>query len=245
MDWHKDQSEYVRAKENIVRHQLSSDWAVINRDYETSLAFEKITKAKVKLFSKSDLNDEFIKANQLRGEHNLENISAALEVARILKINKSVIIQTLLKFKGLEHRLEFVRKVREISFFNDSFSTNPQTTIAAIKSFKEPITIILGGYDKKLDYREMIREIVNNKNVHTVILIGDIRYSLEKLLINTGYKGLVFDSGKKPMEDIVKLAYKNTKPGGVVLLSPATSSFDMFENYKIRGQEFKQTVKKL
>lgn len=241
MDWHVNQSEYINAKKNIVLHQTSDDWAVINDEYETSRDFLKLTKGNSLAFNKNKLDDVYKKDLILRGVHNLENIAAAVEVARILKIKDETIINIVKNFKGLVHRLEFVREVNNIKYYNDSFATGPQPTIAAIKSFTEPETIILGGSDKGLDYAELGKCIEEQENVKNIILIGQIRDQIKKHIINK----TVIDLGFAGMDEIVRTAKEVTDEGGVVILSPAAASFDMFKDYKDRGYQFINEVKKL
>ena len=244
MDWHKNIEEYIEAKKNIVKFQKTSDWAVINSEYEVPKSFSKETKANIFLFSKEKLDEKFKKDLILRGEHNLENIAAAVSVAKILNIDEKIIMETVKNFKGLEHRLEFVREVKGIKFYNDSFATGPQPTIAAIKSFTEDETLILGGSDKGLDYKELGDEINKSKNVKNVILIGTTGPKIAKYLdknLDFAICNLAFAS----MKDIVAKSVEVSKKGSVVILSPASASFDMFLNYKERGNQFKEAVKAL
>lgn len=246
MDWHTSREEYVKAKENIVKFQNKEDYAVINEDYETPKSFAGKTKAKVVFFSKGSLPKQYKTDILLKGEHNFENIAAALEVGKILNVDEDKILDVVRNFKGLEHRLELVKTIDGIAFYNDSFSTNPQTTIAAIKAFKEPITLILGGSDKGLDYDEMGKEIGKAKNIQNIILIGQIADLIKRSIEEYGYNGKIINLGMDTtMQEIVKKASEITEKKGVVLLSPATASFGMFENYKDRGNQFKENVKKL
>ncbi|MDP3918103.1 MAG: UDP-N-acetylmuramoyl-L-alanine--D-glutamate ligase [Candidatus Woesebacteria bacterium] len=240
MDWHKNQNEYIDAKKNIVRFQKSSDWAVLNSEYKNSKNFGKETKANIIFFSKKTLDRKYKHQLILRGEHNLENIAAAVAVSNILNINKKIILNTVRKFKGLEHRLEFVKFFNEVGFFNDSFATGPQPTIAAIKSFTENETLILGGSDKGLDYKELGDVINKSNNIKNIILVGTTAKKIEKYISNK--KIMIRDLGFTKMKDIVKEAFKISKHGYVVILSPASASFDMFENYKDRGNQFKEAV---
>ncbi len=241
MDWHKDQEEYVNAKKNIVSWQLQTDVAVVNEEYESSKSFAQLTKAKVIFFSKQKLEDKYKKDLLLRGEHNLENIAAAVTVAKVLKINEEKILDVVKNFKGLEHRLELVDSIEGITFYNDSFATGPQPTIAAINSFTEQETLILGGSDKGLDYSELGKFISEKENVKNIILIGLIRDQIKKHIKNKN----IFDLGTSSMTEIIKKSFEITPMGGVVILSPAAASFDMFENYKDRGNQFKKAVKSL
>lgn len=244
MDWHKNQKEYIDAKKNIVAHQSAHDWAVINKEYKSSLSFAKSTKANVILFSKKTLEDKYKKDLILRGEHNLENISAAVSVTKILNIKPEDIEEVVKKFKGLEHRLEFVREVGGIKFYNDSFATGPQPTIAAIKSFTEDETLILGGSDKGLSYKELGKVINNHKNIKNIILIGTTSDKIDQFL-DKHLSFSIYHLAFAKMNEIVKKSLEVSKKGSVVILSPASASFDMFENYKDRGNQFKNEVLKL
>lgn len=244
LDWHKDRNEYVTAKENIVKYQKDSDFAVINEEYETSRNFANFTNAKVHFFSKVKLETKFKEGLLLRGEHNLENIAAAVTVGKCLNINDETISKCVMSFKGLEHRLELVAEVNGITFYNDSFATGPQPTVAAINSFTEPETLILGGSDKGLDYTDLGKSIKSKANVKNVIVIGDIRNKIVEAL-GESPDVRIYDLGYSPMNEIVKKAFEISPEGGVVIMSPAAASFDMYENYKDRGNQFKNAVVKL
>jgi len=211
----------------------------------TSKNFAEDTRANVVFFSKKTLQDKYKKRLLLRGEHNLENISAAVSTTKIFRTNDTEIIAVLSKFKGLEHRLELVGKVKEVTFYNDSFATGPQPTIAAIEAFGEPTTLILGGYDKGLDYSRLARIISKRKNVKAVLLIGSLSRKIKKDITKSSFKGKLVELGKSKMKEIVKKAFEVTPGGGIVLLSPAAASFDMFKVYKDRGYQFKEAVKNL
>ena len=245
LDWHKDREEYVNAKKNIVGHQMISDYAVLNDEYADPKSFAKETKAKVYFFSKKTLDQKFKKKLLLRGEHNLENIAAAVTVSKIIGINEETILKTVQSFKGLEHRLELVDTINGVTFYNDSFATGPQPTIAAINSFTEPETLILGGSDKGLDYQELGKIISKKENVKNIILIGETKFKIRNSLQIANRELGIVGLDKTNMIKIVEIAYKITKPGGVVILSPASASFDMFENYKDRGNQFKKAVRSL
>ena len=245
MDWHKNKEEYVNAKKNIVRYQTKNDFAVINSEYDVSKSFLELTKAKVVLFDKSKLENMYKQNLLLKGEHNLENIAAAVAVAKALRVKENIILNTVRSFKGLEHRLELVKEVKGVTFYNDSFATGPQPTIAAIKSFMVPETLILGGSDKGLNYDELGKVIAETKNVKTIILIGQIAGIIKKSILKHDFKGEIIDLGKTGMKEIVNKAFENTPRGGVVVFSPSAASFDMFENYKDRGNQFKEAVQNL
>ena len=262
LDWHKDLEEYVRAKKNIARFQKREDFLVINNDYPVPKSFASLGRGKKIYFSlKEETNGCFVSGGEvrtrtdkgavpigkthwllLRGSHNLENVAAAVSACGVLGVGEEVIKEAVFSFRGLEHRLELVSNVGGVSFYNDSFATGPQPTIAAINSFEEATTLILGGYDKKLDFTPLIDAIAAHKNLECVVLMGNTTEGLQKMLKSSTFKGKVVSMGKSSMEKIVREAFSNTKKGGVVLFSPAAASFDMFANYKERGKKFKQAV---
>jgi len=244
LDWHKDQKEYLNAKKNIVKHQKASDYTVLNSQYRSSKDFANYTRAKVIYYSKDSLAEKFKKGLILRGEHNWENIAAAVAVSKIYLVDENILLGTIRSFKSLEHRLEYIGSIEGIDYYNDSFATNPLPTLAALHSFKEPITVILGGYDKGLDYDILGKGISKIDNINNIILIGQVENKIFNSLKRYKFKGKVIKMGSPIMTKIVEKAREISKQGGVVLLSPAAASFDMFSNYKERGKEFKKEVLK-
>ncbi len=238
MDWHKNREEYIDAKKNIVRYQSDLDFGIINEGYETPKSFAEITGGKVVFFSKEKLDKKYKERILLRGEHNLENIAAAVATCKTIGVDEKTILNVVRSFKGLEHRLELVAEIDGVKYYNDSFATGPQPTIAAINSFTEDETLILGGSDKGLDYSELRKVIRGKSNVKNLILIGDMG---EKIGGNISGKNII-SLGHVAMIEIIEAAHKITKRGGVVILSPAAASFDMFKNYKDRGNKFKEAV---
>lgn len=240
LNWHKSLKEYVDAKINIVAHQKSSDFTIVNKDYPNSVKIGKSATGQVIWVSKDALKNMTDDEIGLRGGHNRENVVAAATVGKILNIKESIIRSVIKNFHGLEHRLELVKKVRGVSFYNDSFSTVPETAIAAVKSFFEPTIIILGGSSKNSNFSELGKVIDNSKNIKLVVSIGAEGPKITKFIKN---KKVLRVDGK--MDKIVEMAYNNAVSGDVVLLSPACASFDMFKSYKDRGQQFKDAVNKL
>ena len=241
-DWHKDEEEYVLAKANIVKFQQKENWAVVNKDYPNSVRIGEMAEGIVMWITKNDLEGIDKNEVRLRGEHNLENIVAAAAAARIAGAEEETIRQTVSDFKGLVHRLEEVAKVKGVSYFDDSFSTTPETTIAAINAFSEPVILIAGGSEKGSDFSELGRVISETKNIKAIILIGLMADRIEKSIENKKIKIL---KGAKNMREIFEMVKREAAEGDVVLLSPACASFDMFKNYKERGEEFKGEVRKL
>lgn len=264
LDYHASVAEYVEAKSQIVRFQQASDFAVINMDYETSADFVRLTKAQVYGFSRhAELAQGcFVKDGQitwrqngqtvvvaltnkltLRGEHNWENVCAAIAASVLAGVDPAAIAETVTSFPGLEHRLEFVREVAGVKYYNDSFGTTPETAIAAISAFTEPKVLVLGGSDKGSNYSELA-QAVKNSNTKAVILIGTVAPTIKQELLQAGCTVDLVE-GLTTMSDIVKAAASIALAGDVVLLSPACASFGLFKNYKDRGQQFKEQVQKL
>ncbi len=180
-----------------------------------------------------------VDALKLKGTHNLNNSLAAALAARVSEIKNEVIRESLRSFEGVEHRLEEVRTVNGVKYVNDSKATNINAVWYALDSFSVPITLILGGRDKGNDYLQLADQI--REKVHTIVAIGEAAPLIEEQL-----KAVVPHlQTASTMDEAVKIAQKNAKRGEVILLSPACSSFDMFENFEERGNEFKRIVSSL
>lgn len=265
LDYHKDTYEYVEAKRNILRFQKPEDFAVINRDYIASLESDIHTDAQVFYVSRERVCDpgcyvekEVIYLNKdgkkekiidtkeilLPGKHNLENVCAAVMAVSLAGVSQEAITAVLTTFKGLEHRLELVNTVKGVRYYDDSFSTTPETAIAAIEAFSVPEVLILGGSSKGSDFTELGRVISEAKNIKAIIGIG---HEWEEIKSHITRKDgeILFIEGATTMEQIVLAASKIATEGNVVLLSPACASFDMFKNYKERGTKFKEAVNAL
>lgn len=265
-NYHSSLKEYIGAKRNIVKFQTQNDFAIINRDYPATHEFDIYTEGNVfqlsrerqtgqgcyvfdgKVLVQRDGNiDEIIETSEIKlpGAHNLENVCTAVMAAKLAGVSKKAIVSVLETFTGLPHRLEMVGEVKGVRYYDDSFSTTPETAIAAIKAFKNPEILILGGAHKGSDFSELGRVIESSKNIKAIIGIGlewpKIKESIKYKVSSIKY----FIENAKDMHQIVQAANKIAQPGDVVLLSPACSSFDMFKDYKKRGDLFKEEVKKL
>lgn len=264
LDYHQTLEEYRATKQNILKYQSASDFAVINQDYPESRKLAEFGKAKKFFFSSKekivggayvdesgdvflniDGEEKICSQNELKliGRHNLENIASAAIVSKILQVPAGIIHDAVKDFNGLPHRLEFIREVDGIKFYNDSFSTNPTPTIAAIRSFSSPVTIIMGGSSKGADFTELAEEI-KSSTVKNAVVIGVEGPKIRTALESSGAKINIINGGKS-IEEIMTTALKNTSAGGVILFSPACASFDMFKNYKDRGEKFINTVERL
>ena len=264
---HKDYNDYINCKKNIYLHQNENDLLVINKDNEITRDFYKDAPGKVIYFSHKELlnngvifdeSDKIIKVCEdgvrkhlikqsdmlLKGEHNCENACSA--IAATLKIVKeNIMIDTIKNFAGVKHRLEFVREINGVKWYNDSIGTSPTRTIAGLNSFDEKIVLIAGGYDKHLDYTPIGKPIVDN--VSKLILMGDTADKIE-----TAVKEELDKEEKtmpiyrcKTLEEVCNKAKEIAKENEIVLFSPASASFDMFKNFEERGDRFKQIVNSL
>ena len=182
-----------------------------------------------------------VKEIALPGKHNIENACAAVMAATLAGAAKADILSVLQTFQGLPHRLELVREVNGVKYYDDSFSTTPETAIAAIEAFGQPEIVILGGSSKKSDFSELGRVIAKAKNIKAIIGIGEEWARIKESLQAMPEHALLIE-GADSMEKIVKAAAALAKAGDIVLLSPACASFDMFSNYKERGDLFKKEV---
>lgn len=273
LDYHKDIYEYVEAKRNILKFQGEKDFAVINRDYIASNESDLYTSGKVFYISRERSTSDqggFIQDNAvwmrmmgsewkiidtekiaLLGNHNLENATSASVAATLAGADKKSIVHVLETFSGLPHRLELVAQVNGVSYYNDSFSTTPETAIAAIESFKQPEILILGGSSKNSDFSELGKVIAASENIKAIIGIGEEWEKIKSKVKNlpAGRQGqksrVLLIEGARDMETVVKAASKIAKAGDVVLLSPGCASFGMFKNYKDRGEQFRIEVNNL
>ncbi len=269
-DWgdrnrHESLAEYIDSKRNILRFQKSEDFAIINRDFPASNESDVHTNGKVYFISREREVEEgcFALGNQvilrvkgndipvidtrellLKGDHNHENVCSATMAAYLAGVKVGTITKALQSFKGLEHRLELVDKINGVEYYNDSFSTTPETAIAAIKSFKNPEILILGGSSKNSDFAELGKVIGESENIKAIIQIGE-EWNRIKAEIKTVRPETLIIEGAKNMEQVIAAASKIAVEGDVVLLSPACASFDKFKNYKDRGNQFKEEVNKL
>ena len=262
---HSSYEEYIDAKANLFKYQNEDGIVVLNNDNEITKGFSKDTNGKSILFSsKSKLQDGYIyddgmikycedgvrrhivstKEIALRGIHNYENICAALAATKSL-VDEETQVRAIKKFKGVEHRIELVRELNGVKWYNDSIGTSPTRTIAGLNSFEENIILIAGGYDKNLDYTPIGKPIVDN--VGTLILMGATADKIEKAVQDVLAKeGKVMPIYRcDTLEQTVNLANEKAKMGDVVLFSPASASFDLFKNFAERGEKFKELVLKI
>lgn len=258
LDWHPNLEDYIEAKANIFRHQKPDDIAIYFADNRFSQQIAGYSPGKkvpyfappggrVEERSKIVVGEDEAEVAQiseikLLGEHNWENICAAVTAFWQVRPDAATAHQVLSSFSGLEHRLEFVKEVNGVKYYDDSFGTTPDTAITAIRAIKSPKVLILGGVDKGIPFDELADEIAKTR-VNHVITIGSTGPKIAKLLADRGYKNVT--QGLSTMREIVKKAQEVAKPGDAVMLTPAGSSYDMFFDYKERGEQFKRAVRAL
>ena len=235
-NFHKTIGDYWKAKMNIVRWQKKNDYSIFNFQFSIFKKNSNIKSKKV-YFKKSELPSKLI------GEHNKENIAAAVEVAKIVGIKSETIKKAVANFKGLEHRLEFVKEIKGVKYYDDSFATTPEAVIIALKSFNQPVVILLGGADKESNFKHLVKE-VKKRCKFVVLLNGKATSRIKKQLLKAGYENNIMKLVNN-IEDAVKTAKAKATANDVVLLSTGCASFGMFKNYKERGNLFKKQVKSL
>jgi len=258
-DRYKQFEDYIHAKERILLNQTPQDHAVLNADDPYTLKMSKRCRSSVVLFSRKQqleqgifVQDGLIRIRGhgrpsklmpvekigLRGKHNLENILAAAGVGIVAGLDNRTLAHTFESFTGVEHRLEMVTELKNVSFYNDSKATNIISVSRAIEAFSEPLILIMGGLDKGADFRTL-RQRVKGK-IKLLVLLGSASGKIYDALGDTTKTELV-----KNMTEAVELAYEKAVPGDAILLSPGCASFDMFEDFEHRGRTFKQVVHQL
>ena len=256
LDIHSSFEEYIDAKKNIFKYQDNKGILVTNADNEITNKFKG--NGETRYFSRSKQTNYFytdgtyiyyngkkiLNKNdiKLRGIHNLENIATALTaVIDLIDLNKS--IEVIKNFNGVEHRLEFVREINNVKWYNDSVSSSPTRTIAGLYSYDENIVLIAGGYDKHLDYTNIAKPILDK--VTKLILMGDTKEKIYNAVTTSVMNPNIEIYKCNTLQEVVDKAKEVAIPGEIVLFSPASASFDMFKNFADRGNQFKDLVNKL
>lgn len=258
---HTDFNEYVDAKANIRRQQARGDICIYHPTNSFSRVIAESSSAGDTVryniaddggvythegyFYQTEHKICSVEALQLIGQHNIENACAAITTAKAYGVTDKDIEIGLRSFFGLPHRLEFVREVGGVSYYNDSFSSAPTATVAAVKSFDRPEIIIMGGIDKGADFTELISLLASRDNIKKIIIMGEIRTKLASEMSVLGQTVSVEVTDLTNLQSIVELAKLATDSGDVVVLSPGCASFDMFKNFYDRGDQFRTIVEGL
>ena len=267
LDHHKDMQEYINAKRNILLWQVPPCRAVLGFENDISRGMQKDCKGEQVWFTRLHDTDKgaFLRESddtlcyaengvvtpilpraevKLRGLHNVENLLAAI-AAVWGRVPVEAMRQVGSTFTGVEHRIEPVRTLDGVTYYNDSIASSPTRTIAGLRSFDQKIILIAGGYDKKIPYEPLAPEVL--AHVKTLVLMGATGPRIEKAVrecdgfAGSGLTILHADS----MQHAVELARSAAKPGDVVSLSPASASFDLYPNFEVRGRDYKNIVKNL
>lgn len=257
LDWHKTVENYRKAKENIYKNLEEDDYLILG----ASCDYVKTINAGVKntyYYSYDDLGRPGLFTNDgeiifrhfdgtlenimkvsdvfIKGRHNIENAMAAILSAYSLGVDLEIIVDTIKNFKGVEHRIEFVRTFNGISYYNDSKGTNPDSTDVALKAFEKSV-LIIGGYDKGSDFKKLLED--NKDKITSLVVMG----ATSELIINEATELGIETTRVKDMEEAVSVATTIARENSsVVLLSPACASWDMYPNYEVRGRHFKEIV---
>ncbi|MGL6184203.1 MAG: UDP-N-acetylmuramoyl-L-alanine--D-glutamate ligase [Clostridium chrysemydis] len=261
LDMHKDMQEYIDAKKNVFKYADESGILVINRENEITYGFRNEFKGEIREFSSNrEIKDgayykdgvlyldgkEVCKREDIviKGMHNVENYLAAFAAVKDDVSIKSMkrVCET---FTGVEHRCEFVREIDGVKYYNDSIASSPTRTLAGLRAFERKVILIAGGYDKHIPFAPLAKE--GHEFIKELIVMGDT-----KELIKDAFKKLKEEEGiditieeATSLEDAVNIAKRIAKPGDIVTLAPACASFDMFKNFMIRGNKFKEIINNL
>lgn len=256
LNWHLDMIDYVESKKQINKNQRIDDICILNYDDEYYSEFTD-TKARIFNVSNKDEIDGYYckndtiyrksfnssvklmdrKSLSLKGNHNVQNALFCIAIAENLEIPTYIIERALSTFKAVEHRIEYVTNLKDIAIYNDSKATNVDSTIKALDSFDNPIILIAGGVDKKVSFDSLFE---NRNNVKKLILLGENREKIKKV----AEKKVKDISLVKDLNQAVDEAIKSAVDKDIILFSPASASFDMFDNFEQRGKNFKDLINK-
>lgn len=265
LDVHKDMDEYVEAKKNIILHQNAFSRTVLNRDNKITESFRKDVRGQSLGFSmERQLNNgawldtagnlhmayrgmdvPVMNRSEISiiGDHNVANYLTAI-TAVWGYVGVDSIRKVAREFGGVEHRIEFVREINGVKYYNDSIASSPTRTIAGLKAFNKKVHLIAGGYDKHIPFEPMVPYVI--EKVKRLYLCGDTADKIEKAVINdSNYNGTPEIIRVENIAEAVKRASEDAESGDIVTLSPACASFDCFPNFAARGNYFKELVNKL
>lgn len=261
LDMHKDYKEYIDAKKNIMLYQNEGDTLIVNADNQVTADIGKSANGAVKYFSRNGMADVYLDGNIIKrgiveilnikdikipGMHNVENYMAAIAAVSGL-VSKDVIVNVAKTFGGVEHRIELVRTLDGVKYYNSSIDSSPNRTINTLRVFPNKVIMIAGGKDKGIPYDEIGPALA--EHVKVLILIGatsdKIQEALDAEINKTGNGKDIEVIRATSYEDAVNTARSKAHDGDVVLLSPASTSFDMFRNFEERGNLFKKIVNEL
>lgn len=236
LDHYNSYEEYKEAKRNIFKYQTENDYYILNTEMQDII----LDKYELKSYVINVIDDEKELPINILGKHNLFNINVARTVAKIYKVDEKDVLDSIKKFKGLPHRLEYIGTYNDIRFIDDSIATIPEAAISAVESVDNIDTVIIGGMDRGIDYSKLIKYI-NDGNINNVILMYDSGKKIYNEIDRDKLKTRVILVSN--LEEAVNMAYKYTKKNSTCILSPAAASYGIFKNFEERGNKFKEYVK--
>lgn len=250
LDMFGNYENYKNNKMGIFKHHTKDDIAVLNMDDKDVFSMTKDIKSQKMYFSLSKQADSYIKDNyiyykgekvislddiRVKGMHNYENIMSAILVVKQFNVSNEIIKEVLTKFVGVEHRIEFVKKVNGRTFYNDSKATNVKSTIIALKSFDSDVVLILGGLDRGHSFDELLPFLGNTKHI---VCYGETKNRIKEFALKNNIDVTVTDT----LKEAVHASYNISSEDSVILLSPACASWDQYKSFEERGNEFKRIV---
>lgn len=267
LDVHRDMAEYIASKENIYLHQSARDTAIFNADNAITRDLSGKAVGRARLFSRQEevADGAFVRGGaiwlrdaagerevlpladiRLPGWHNVENYMAALLAVDGL-VRDETVRRVAREFAGVEHRIEFVRELHGVRYYNDSIATSPTRTIAGLRAFPHKVVLIAGGCDKHIPFAPLAPEVV--EHVKTLILCGATADAIERAVVESEAYETAAERPRilrcKDLREAVDAAYFCAESGDVVTLSPACAAFDCYANFMERGRAYKEMVKKL
>lgn len=247
LDVHDSFDDYVEAKRNIVRYQKQQDVTIFYEDSEHSANIGRSSSAGSVIAYPDDEQAKYAaRFIRIPGQHNIQNACAAMLAASYFDVDEAAIQVGLTSFSGLPHRIKFIREYNGTSYYDDSYSSAPAASIAALRSFTAPKILLLGGYEKHADFTELARFVKNDDTIKKVILMGQTRNRIMQCFEQNGVDTLRYEiTDSTDFKEIVAKASEHSQAGDVVLLSPGSASFDMFKNFTDRGEQFISIVNAL
>ena len=267
LDRHGTMEAYTAAKARILEFQSKDDVAILSRDDKGAWSLKNEVQGKLYAFSSRVLDKNFNGTYMqdgwlnvrdgnlllpllsrgsisLRGDHNVSNVLAAFAIGHAAGFPPDPMIQAVKDFRGVPHRLEFVRELRGICWYNDSIATAPERSIAAIRAFDEPIVLLLGGRDKDLPWEDLMKLV--NERIDHVVLFGEAAEKIQQTVSSLGLREKRFTITRADhLHEAVLKAVEVAEPGDIVLLSPGGTSFDEFKDFAERGEHFRTWVQEL
>ena len=260
LDRHPSMEHYTQSKANLIRYQGVGDWAILNADDPGSRPLDELVRGRVLYFGHLAAGQEgaYQSGDQLvlrlaggeqpvltraevplRGDHNISNVLTAIAVAAACGVATPILAEAIRAFRAVEHRIEFVREIGGVSYYNDSIATAPERTLAALRSFTEPVVLLAGGRDKHLPWGDLAREIA--RRCRAVLVFGEAAGLIGRALAATPGAPPAVDCAT--VEEATRRAAGLAQPGDVVLLSPGCTSYDQFRDFEERGCLFKDVVR--